>query len=84
MRRRANSSEETIVAFVGMSPPEDLLIRVGWNGWTVADVGESGLAGHVMGEVQKLSVSVGHRIDISALRVLSFVRRSSARTLAES
>jgi hypothetical protein len=52
MRRRANCSEETIVAFVSETTTEDLLVRVRGNGRTVADVGELGLAGHVMGEIQ--------------------------------
>jgi hypothetical protein len=84
MRRRANSSEETIVAFMGVAPAVDLLIRVRGNGRTVADVFELGLAGHFMGEVQELSVSVSHRRFISARRVDSSERRISARTFAES
>ena len=52
MRRRANSSEETIVAFVPMTPPVDKLVRVRGNGRTVADVVELGLAGDVMGKIQ--------------------------------
>lgn len=60
MRRRANSSEETICAFVSESPPEDLLVRVRGNARTVADVFKVGLAGHSMGEIQELSIPIGH------------------------
>lgn len=54
------------------------------NGWTVADVGELGLTGHFMGKIQKLSISIGHRIVISARRELSSLLRSSLRIFAES
>jgi hypothetical protein len=69
MRRRANCSEETVVAFVPSAAPEDLLIGVRRNAQIFpvvlhpssgAVVLESGLAGDFMGEVQKFSIADRH------------------------